>query len=124
MVTKVQDRLRVAQDRQKSHADVRTKPLEFQVGDKVMLKVSPWKGVIRFGKKGKLSPRYIGPFEILERIGRVAYRLNLPQELSSVHDVFHISNLKKCLAEDSVIIPIEEIQINKQINFDSSRNHG
>ena len=107
MVTKVQDRLRVAQDRQKSHADVRTKPLEFQVGDKVMLEVAPWKGVIRFRKKGKLSPRYIGPFEILERIGRIAYRLNLPQELSSVHDVFHISNLKKYLAEDSMIIPIK-----------------
>ena len=82
-----------------------------------MLKVAPWKGVIRFGKKGKLSPRYIGPFEILECIGHVAYRLNLPQELSSIHNVFHISNLKKCLAEDSVIIPMEELQFNKQINF-------
>jgi len=99
IVTKMQNRLRVTQDRQKSYADVRRKPFEFQVGDKVMLKVAPWKDVIRFGKKGKLSPRYIGLFEILERIGLVAYRLNLPQELSSVHNVFHISNLKKCLAK-------------------------
>ncbi|GKB49959.1 hypothetical protein Tco_0900712, partial [Tanacetum coccineum] len=72
------------------------KPLEFEVGDRVMLKVSPWKGVIRFGEKGKLAPRYVGPFEILKRIGHVAYRLRLPEELSGVHDTFHVSNLKKC----------------------------
>ncbi|GJZ25291.1 retrovirus-related pol polyprotein from transposon TNT 1-94 [Tanacetum coccineum] len=83
-------------DRQKSYADNRRKPLEFEVGDRVMLKVSPWKGDIRFGKKGKLAPRYVGPFEILERIGPVAYRLRYPKELSSVHDTFHVSNLKKC----------------------------
>ncbi|GJV24263.1 putative reverse transcriptase domain-containing protein [Tanacetum coccineum] len=73
------------------------KPLEFQVGDKVLLKVSPWKGVVRFGKKGKLSPRYVGPFEIVECVGPVTYRLKLPQELSCVHDTFHVSNLKKML---------------------------
>ncbi|GKB16213.1 hypothetical protein Tco_0850136 [Tanacetum coccineum] len=71
-----------------------SKPLEFEVGDRVILKVSPWKGVIHFGKKGKLAPRYVGPFEILERIGPVAYRLRLPEELSGVHDTFHVSNLK------------------------------
>ncbi|KAL8243428.1 hypothetical protein R6Q59_009686 [Mikania micrantha] len=87
-----------ARDRQKSYADKRRKPLEFQVGDKVLLKVSPWKGVIRFGKRGKLNPRYIGPFEILKRIGPVAYQLNLPTELDGVHNVFHVSNLKKCLS--------------------------
>ncbi|GJX72000.1 hypothetical protein Tco_0309171 [Tanacetum coccineum] len=70
------------------------KPLEFEVGDRVMLKVSPWKGVIRFGKKDKLAPRYVGPFEILERVSPVAYRLRLPEELSGVHDTFHVSNLK------------------------------
>ncbi|KAI3691369.1 hypothetical protein L2E82_49718 [Cichorium intybus] len=94
----IRDKLKIARDRQKSYADNRRKPLEFQVGDKVLLKVSPWKGLVRFGKKGKLSPRYVGPFEIMERIGPVAYKLQLPQELSAIHDTFHVSNLKKCLA--------------------------
>ncbi|GJQ97722.1 putative reverse transcriptase domain-containing protein [Tanacetum coccineum] len=94
------EKLKAARDRQKSYADNRLKPLEFEVGDRVMLKVSPWKGVIRFGKKGKLAPRYVGPFEILERISHVAYRLRFPEELSGVHDMFHVeSKLKKCLAE-------------------------
>ncbi|GJX82335.1 hypothetical protein Tco_0331816 [Tanacetum coccineum] len=95
-VVLVKEKPKAAGDRQKSYADNRRKPLEFEVGDRVMLKVSPWKGDIRFGKKGKLAPRYVGPFEILERIGPVAYRLRLPEELSGVHDTFHVSNLKKC----------------------------
>ncbi|GJY86210.1 putative reverse transcriptase domain-containing protein, partial [Tanacetum coccineum] len=95
-VVLVKEKPKAARDRQKSYADNRRKPLEFEVGDRVMLKVSPWKGDIRFGKKGKLAPRYVGPFEILERIGPVAYRLRLPEELSGVHDTFHVSNLKKC----------------------------
>ncbi|KAD2217152.1 hypothetical protein E3N88_41622 [Mikania micrantha] len=106
-----------AQDRQKSHADKRRKPLEFQVGDRVLLKVSSWKGAIQFGKRGKLNPRYIGPFEITKRIGPVAYELNLPNELSSVHTVFHVSNLKKCLSDETLLIPLEEIQIDEQLNF-------
>ncbi|KAJ9547520.1 hypothetical protein OSB04_020063 [Centaurea solstitialis] len=104
-----------ALDRQKSYADNRRKPLEFQVGDKVLLKVSPWKGLIRFGKKGKLSPRFVGPFEVVERIGPVAYRLDLPLELSSIHDTFHVSNLKKCLSEETVVLPLEEIQFDEQL---------
>ncbi|KAD2392798.1 hypothetical protein E3N88_39775 [Mikania micrantha] len=92
-------------------------PLEFQVGDRVMLKVSPWKGVVRFGKKGKFAPRFVGPFEIIQRIGPVAYKLILPNELSGVHDVFHVSNLKKCLADESLVIPVEEIQVGKQLHF-------
>ncbi|XP_071695445.1 uncharacterized protein [Rutidosis leptorrhynchoides] len=116
-IFQIQERLKTAMSRQKSYADVRIKSLEFQVGDKVMLKVSPWKGVIRFGKRGKLSPRYVGPFEIIERIGPVAYRLKLPQELSGIHDTFHVSNLKKCLSDDSLIIPLEEICIDNKLHF-------
>ncbi|KAJ9544880.1 LOW QUALITY PROTEIN: hypothetical protein OSB04_024587 [Centaurea solstitialis] len=104
-----------SQDRQKNYADNRRKPLEFQVGDRVLLKVSPWKGLIRFGKKGKLSPRFVGPFKIIEIIGPVAYRLDLPSELSSIHDTFHVSNLKKCLSEETVILPLGEIQIDEQL---------
>ncbi|GKE50148.1 putative reverse transcriptase domain-containing protein [Tanacetum coccineum] len=88
-----------------------------EVGDKVMLKVAPWKGVIRFGKRGKLNPRYIGPFQIIERIGPVAYRLELPQELRRVHNVFHVCNLKKCLSDDTLVIPLEEIQLDDKLNF-------
>ncbi|GJR65084.1 putative reverse transcriptase domain-containing protein [Tanacetum coccineum] len=91
------------------------KPLEFEVGDRVMLKVSPWKGVVHFGKKGKLAPRYVGPFEILERIGPVAYRLRLPEELSGVHDTFHVSTLKKCLADASLHVPLNEIKVDKTL---------
>ncbi|GKF27388.1 hypothetical protein Tco_0083282, partial [Tanacetum coccineum] len=91
-IFKIRDRMQAARDRQKSYDDKRCRPLEFEVRDKVMLKVAPWKGVMRFGKHGKLNPRYIGPFRIIERIGPVAYRLDLPQELSRVHNVFHICN--------------------------------
>ncbi|GJW27248.1 hypothetical protein Tco_0041059 [Tanacetum coccineum] len=94
-VVLIKENLNAARDRQKSYANNRRKPLEFEVGDRVMLKVSHWKGVIRFGKKRKLSPRYVMPFEILERIGPVAYQLRLPEELSGVHDTFHVSNRKK-----------------------------
>lgn len=86
-----------------------------------MLKVSPWKGMIRFGKKGKLNPRYIGRFEILDRIGRVAYRLQLPQELSNVHDIFHVSNLKKCSSNDTLVVPLDEIQLNTNSTFSKNK---
>ncbi|GKB30193.1 putative reverse transcriptase domain-containing protein [Tanacetum coccineum] len=89
-IFKIRDRMHAARDRKKSYADKRRRPLEFEVGDKVMLKVAPWKGVMRFRKHGKLNPRYIGPFRIIERISPVAYRLELPQELSRVHNVFHV----------------------------------
>ncbi|GJS03569.1 putative reverse transcriptase domain-containing protein [Tanacetum coccineum] len=84
-----EDRLKAARDRHKSYADKRKKPLEFSVGDYVLLKVSPWKGVVRFGKKGKLAPRFVGPFEIVEKVGPVAYRLDLPGKLNGVYDTFH-----------------------------------
>ncbi|GJY09447.1 putative reverse transcriptase domain-containing protein [Tanacetum coccineum] len=101
----------------RSYANIRRKPLEFQVGDRVMLKVSPHKGVIRFGKRGKLNPRYIRPFKILEQIGPVAYKLELPEELSNVHSTFHISNLKKCLSDESLDIPMKELRLDDKLNF-------
>ncbi|GKA04098.1 putative reverse transcriptase domain-containing protein [Tanacetum coccineum] len=116
-IVQIKERLKTARSRQKSYADKRRKPLEFQVGDRVLLKVSPWKGVVRFGKKGKLAPRYVGPFEIVECVGPVAYRLKLPQELSCVHDTFHVSNLKKCLAEPDVQVPLDEIEIDENLRF-------
>ncbi|KAD6795357.1 hypothetical protein E3N88_06253 [Mikania micrantha] len=116
-IVQIRNRMAAARDRQKSYADKRRKPLEFQEGDRVLLKVSPWKGVIRFGKRGKLNPRYNGPFEITKRIGPVAYELNLPVELNSVHNISHVSNLKKCLSDETLVIPLEEIQIDKRLNF-------
>ncbi|GJX06873.1 putative reverse transcriptase domain-containing protein [Tanacetum coccineum] len=103
--------------RKKSYADVRRKPMEFSVGYMVMLKVSPWKGVIRFGKRGKLSPRYVGPFKIIDRVGPVAYKLELPDELHGIHNTFHVSNLKKCLADENLIITLEEIQLDDKLHF-------
>ncbi|GJZ70927.1 putative reverse transcriptase domain-containing protein [Tanacetum coccineum] len=100
-----------------NYADVRRKPMEFDVGNIVMLKVSPWKGVIRFGKRGKLSPRYVGPFKTIERIGHVTYRLELPEKLHGIHNTFHVSNLKKCLADENLVIPLEEIQLDDKLNF-------
>ncbi|GJX29658.1 putative reverse transcriptase domain-containing protein [Tanacetum coccineum] len=94
-----------------------TNPLEFQVGDKVMLKVSPWKGVIRFGKRGKLNPRYIGPFKILSNVGTIAYQFELPEQLSRVHSTFHVSNLKKCLSDEPLAIPLDEIHVDDKLNF-------
>ncbi|GJW01615.1 putative reverse transcriptase domain-containing protein [Tanacetum coccineum] len=116
-VVLIKEKLKAAKDRQKNYADNRRKPLEFEVGDQVLLKVSPWKGVIRYRKKGKLAPRYVGPFKILERIGPVAYRLRLPEELCSVHDTFHVSNLKKCLADANLHVPLDEIKVDKTLCF-------
>ncbi|GKA79151.1 putative reverse transcriptase domain-containing protein [Tanacetum coccineum] len=112
-----EERLKAARDRQKCYADNQRKPLEFSVGDKVLLKVSPRKGVVRFGKRSKLSPRYVGPFEIVERVGPIAYRLRLPQELVGVHDTFHVSNLKKCLAGVNLHVPLEEVKIDDKLHF-------
>ncbi|GJT72003.1 putative reverse transcriptase domain-containing protein [Tanacetum coccineum] len=104
-------------DHQKDYANVRQKPLEFQVGDKVMLKVSPWKGVMHFGKWGKLNPRYIGPFKILPKEGTIAYRLELPEQLSRVQSTFRVSNLKKCLSDKTQVIMLDEIQIDGTLYF-------
>ncbi|GJS32901.1 putative reverse transcriptase domain-containing protein [Tanacetum coccineum] len=116
-IVQIKQRIQATRDRQKSYADVRRKPLEFQVGDRVMLKVSPWKGVIRFGKRGKLNPGYIGPFKVLAKVGTIAYRLELPQELSRVHSTFHVSYLKKCLSNEPLAIPLDEIHIDDKLHF-------
>ncbi|GJR34073.1 putative reverse transcriptase domain-containing protein [Tanacetum coccineum] len=116
-ILQIKDRLKAARDHQKSYADKRMKPLEFSVGDHVLLKVSPWKGVVRFGKKGKLVPRFVGSFEIVEKVGPVACRLRLPEELNGVHDTFHVSNLKKCLADPTLQVPLDEIQVDAKLNF-------
>ncbi|GJW71329.1 putative reverse transcriptase domain-containing protein [Tanacetum coccineum] len=87
------------------------------VGDKVLLKVSPWRAVVRFGRKGKLAPRYVRPLETIERIGPIAYQLRLPQELSILHNTFHVSNLKKCLADANLHVPLEEIRVEKNLCY-------
>nr|GEV79472.1 putative reverse transcriptase domain-containing protein [Tanacetum cinerariifolium] len=116
-VVLVKENPKAARDRQKSYVDYGRKPLEFEVEDCVLLKVTPWKGVVRFGKKGKLAPRYVGPFEILEKIGLLAYRLRLPEELNSVHDTLHVSNLKRCLADANFHVPLNEIKVDKTLRF-------
>ncbi|GKF44852.1 hypothetical protein Tco_0131404 [Tanacetum coccineum] len=111
----IKQRMQAAQDRQKSYADRKQKPMEFKVGDGVMLKVSPWKGVVQFGKQGKLNPRYVGPFKVLAKVGKVAYRLELPRELSRVHHTFHVSNLKKCYAEEPLVMSLEGIHVDDKL---------
>ncbi|GKC41246.1 hypothetical protein Tco_1058968 [Tanacetum coccineum] len=116
-IVQIRQRLQAARDRQRSYANVRRKPLEFQVGDRIILKVSPQKGVIRFGKREKLNPWYIGPFKILKKVGPVAYTIELPEELSSVHSTFHVSNLKKSLSDESLVISMKELRLDDKLNF-------
>nr|GEZ43623.1 putative reverse transcriptase domain-containing protein [Tanacetum cinerariifolium] len=116
-IVQILQRLQAVRDRQRSYANIRRKPLEFQVRDRVMLKVSPRKGVIRFGKRGKLNPRYIGPIKILNRISPVAYTLELPEELSNVYSTFHVSNIKKYLFDESLVIPMKELRLADKLNF-------
>ncbi|GJX41160.1 putative reverse transcriptase domain-containing protein [Tanacetum coccineum] len=116
-ISHIKDRLKAARDRQKSYANKRRKPLEFSVGDYVLLKVSPCKGVVHFGKNRKLAPRFVGPFEIIEKVGPMAYWLDLSKELNGVYDMFHVSNLKKCLADPTLQVPLDEIQVDAKLNF-------
>ncbi|GJU12848.1 hypothetical protein Tco_1135244 [Tanacetum coccineum] len=116
-IIQIKQRMQAARDRQKSYADLKRKPMEFQVGDKVMLKVSPWKGVVRFGKRGKLNPRYVGPFKVLEKVGEVAYKLELPEELSRVHNTFHVSNLKRCHADEPLAVPLDGLNLDDKLHF-------
>ncbi|GKA53225.1 putative reverse transcriptase domain-containing protein [Tanacetum coccineum] len=116
-IIQIKNHFLTARSRQKSYANRRLKPLEFNVGDMVMLKVSPWKGVIRFGKGGKLSLRHVGSFKIIARVGLVVYKLELPEELRGIHNTFHVSNLKKCLADENLVILLEEIQLDDKLHF-------
>jgi len=113
----IRDHLKAAQSRQKSWADLQRRPLEFGVGDHVFLKISPTKGVIRFGTRGKLSPRYIGPFEILDRVGDVSYRLALPPSLDGVHNVFHVSQLRRYVKDDSHILDHSELELQPDLSY-------
>ncbi|KAL0549077.1 hypothetical protein IC582_013557 [Cucumis melo] len=116
-IQKIRSRMHTAQSRQKSYADVKRNDLEFEVGDKVFLKVAPMKGVLRLERRGKLSPRFVGPFEILERIGPVAYRLPLPPSLSAFHDVFHVSMLRKYVPDPSHVVDYEPLEIDKNLSY-------
>lgn len=118
-VAEVRKNLLAAQSRQKSYADVRRRDLEFEVGDEVLLRVSPTRGVVRFGTKGKLSPRYIGPFPVVARIGKMAYRLDLPETLRGVHNVFHVSMLRKFLRDPEHTVPLEPLSIEQDLTFES-----
>ena len=117
-VSIIQQRLRTAFSRQKSYADPRRKDVSFSAGDMVFLKVSLMKGVMRFGKKGKLAPRYIGPFDIRSRVGEVAYRLILPYELSRIHPVFHVSMLRKYISNPSHVLQPQTVEINEDLSYE------
>ena len=116
-VKQIQSNLKIAQSHQKSYADRRRRPLVFNKGDFVYLKVSPMKGVTRFGVNGKLAPQYIGPYQILERYGKVAYRLKLPEHLAAVHDVFHVSQLKKCLRVPEQNVEVEGVELEPDLTY-------
>nr|GEX78638.1 putative reverse transcriptase domain-containing protein [Tanacetum cinerariifolium] len=113
----IKQRIQTARDRQKSYADVKRKPMEFQVGDKVMLKALPWKGAVRFVKRGELNPRYVRPFKVLKKVGVVAYKIELPQELSRIHNTFHVSKLKKCYFDDPLVVSLEGLQLDDNLHF-------
>jgi hypothetical protein len=113
----IRKNLEAAQARHKSYHDKRRKPLQFEVGDFVYLKVSPTKGVQRFGIKGKLAPRYIGPYEIVEACGPVAYKLKLPLKMSAIHNVFHVSQLKKCVQLPTEVITKPEVEIELDLSY-------
>ena len=113
----IQKNLKAAQSRQKSYADKRRRPLIFEIGDHVYLRVSPMKGVQRFGMRGKLAPRYVGPFPIVERCGPMAYRVELPPHLSAVHNIFHVSQLRKCLRVPTEVVDTENLQLEPDLIY-------
>ena len=114
------DNLKIARDRQKSYADNRRRDLQFEIGDRVFLKISPWKGVLRFGKRGKLNPRYIGPYEIVSKVGPVVYRLKLPPELSRIHDTFHVLMLRKYIPDPSHMLREQPMQLKENMTYEET----
>lgn len=118
VVTQIHQWMQTVQNRQKSYANQRRRMLEFTMGDQVFLKIAPMKGMMRFGKKGKLSPRYIGPFTIIERIGNVAYKLDLPSSMSQVHNVFHVSMLRKYIGNPSHVLRNEPMEIKPDLTYE------
>nr|GEU89574.1 putative reverse transcriptase domain-containing protein [Tanacetum cinerariifolium] len=116
-IIQIKQRMQTTRDRQKSYADLKRKPIEFQIRDKIMLKVSPWKGVVRFGKRGKLNPKHVGPFKVLDKVGTIAYKLELPQELSRVHNTFYVSNLKKCNADEPLAVSLDGLHFDDKLHF-------
>nr|GEV99595.1 putative reverse transcriptase domain-containing protein [Tanacetum cinerariifolium] len=116
-IIQIKQRMQATHDRQKSYADQKRKPMEFQIEDKAMLKVLPWKGVVRFGRRGKLNPRYVGPFKVLERVGDVTYKLDLLEELSRVHNNFHVSNLKKCQSDEPLAVLLDGLHVDDKLHF-------
>jgi hypothetical protein len=116
-VKTIQTNLKAAQSRQKSYVDIRRRPIQFQIGDLVYLRVSPTRGIQRFGVKGKLAPRYVGPFEITEICGPVAYRLQLPPQLAAIHNIFHVSQLRKCTKTPTEIIESQTIDIQPDLSY-------
>nr|GEZ24593.1 reverse transcriptase domain-containing protein [Tanacetum cinerariifolium] len=111
----IKQRIQATQDRQKSYDDLKQKPMEFEVGDRDMLNISPWKGVVRFDKQGKLNSKYVEPFKVLAKVGKVAYRLELPKELSRVHHTVHVSNLKKCFTDEPLAMLLEGIHVDNKL---------
>ena len=116
-VSAIQSHLKAAQNRRKAYADKRRRPLQFEVGDLVYLKVSPMRGVHRFGVRGKLAPRYVGPYKVLEQCGSIAYRIQLPDILSAVHNVFHVSQVKKCLRIPDEVVEIEGLPLQPDLSY-------
>ena len=116
----VRDNLKIVRDRHKSYADNRHRDLQFEIGDRVFLKISPWKGVLRFGRQGKLRHIYIGPYEIIARVGPVAYKLKLPSELSMIHDIFHVSMLRKYIPDPSHVLREQPVQLKENLTYEET----
>ena len=116
-VKMIRERLKVATNRQKSYSDMRRKDIRYEIDEKVFLKVLPWTKVMRFGKSGKLSPRFIGPYEVIEKVGPVAYKLALPPELEKIHNVFHVSMLRRYKSNPSHVVPLETIELRPDLTY-------
>ena len=117
-VKMIRERLKVANDKKKSYADMKRKDILYEIREKVFLKVSPWMKVMRFGKKGKLNPRFIGPYEVIEKVGPVAYRLALPPDLEKIHNVFHVSMLRRYQSDPSHVVSMETIELRPDLTYE------